>query len=226
MLAACLACSAAAQEGALIGSVVRSDKWNIKRGDHKIEEFTGNVQYRREGRRLRADWAVYDHDQQTLETRGNLKAEEKLSDGTLAALEGEKGFFDRAVGKGWIIGRRPESGVPLLLLRPDGSEQGRGGSQKISWDLPKREISLEGDAWFEEDRGTVHAATARFNHGQKSLELLGRRPVITAQGPNWSAAVQADAFKAVALDGGRRRVTGTGRSHGWIHFPPHASLRP
>ena len=226
LLSALLAAPAAGQEASLIGSVVRSDKWNIKRGEHKVEEFTGNVQYQREGRRLRADWALYDHDQQTLDARGNLKAEEKLADGTVAALEAGQGAFDRAAGKGWLAGRRPDDGVPLILRKPDGSEQGRGWSRRLTWDLPRREAALEGDARFQEERGELHAETARFDHGAKSLTLTGRRPVISARGPGWAAAVQAESLTALALEGSRRRVTGTGRARGWLHFPASGSLRP
>lgn len=226
LLAAALACPVAAQESSLIGSVVRSEKWNIKRGEHKIEEFSGDVRYRREGRRLRADWALYDHDQQTLEARGNIRAEERLADGSEAALTAESGTFDRAAGRGWLVGRSPLDGVPLTLRKPDGSEQGRGWSRKLTWNLPRRELALEGDAWFKEERGEVHAEAARFDHGTRSLTLAGRRPVIDARGPGWAAAVQADAFTALALEGSRRRVTGTGRTRGWIHFPSAGSLRP
>lgn len=226
LLLLCLAAPGPAQENSLIGSSVKSDKWNIKRGDQKVEEFTGNVQYKKEGRRLAADWALYNHDTQRLDARGNLSAEDRLEDGTTASARGEKAFFDRTSGKGWLSGRRPEDPVSLLVVHPDSSEQGRGGAQRIAWDVKERLVDLEGDAWFKEERGEAHAARARFLHTEKKLELSGRRPTIRAVGPGWTAAVQADALSATAIDADRRRVTGKGGAKGWLHFPSNNPLGP
>ncbi|MBI3297485.1 MAG: hypothetical protein HYZ75_04940 [Elusimicrobia bacterium] len=225
-LCAALASGAAAQEPSLIGSVVRSNKWDIKRGAHKVEEFTGDVQYRREGRRLRADWALYDHDQRRIDARGAIRAEERLEDGTLASAEGERSSHDRRDGTGWLVGRGSDDPVRIHLLKPAGGEQGRGRARKLAWDLPRREARLEGDAWFREERGEIRAEVARFYHAQKKLELGGRRPTLSARGPDWAAAVQADQLTGLALDGARRRVTGKGRAHGWIHFPNKGGIRP
>ncbi|MBI5597232.1 MAG: hypothetical protein HY928_14155 [Elusimicrobia bacterium] len=226
LFALVFAAAAAAQENSLIGSSVSSDKWNIKRGDQKVEEFTGNVQYRKEGRRLAADWALYNHDTQRLEARGSLSAEDRLGDGTTATARGEKAFFERLSGKGWLTGKRPEDEVSLLVQRPDGSEQGRGGARRAEWDVKRREVLLQGDAWFKEERGDVQADTARFIHPAKTMELAGRRPVIRAVGPGWSAAVQADALTATAIDDDRRRVSGKGGAKGWLHFPSDSPLGP
>ena len=217
---------ASAQDTSLIGSSVRSDKWNIKRGEQKIEEFTGHVQYKKEGRRLAADWALYNHDTRRLDARGNLSAEDRLEDGTTASARGEKAFFDRGTGKGWLSGKRPEDQVSLLIQHPDGSEQGRGGARRVAWDVKERLVDLEGDAWFKEERGETHAARARFLHAHKKLELSGRRPTIRAVGPGWAAAVQADALSATAIDENRRRVTGQGGAKGWLHFPSNNPLGP
>ncbi len=213
-------------ESSLIGSVVRSEKWDIKRGEHKLEEFTGNVTYRREGRRLRADWALYDHDSQLLEVKGGIRAEDLLEDGTTAVVEGERASFDKAKGFGQLAGRSAEDAVRLLLLEPDGAESGRGRARRVVWDIKGGTFSLEGDAWFREKRGEVWADTARFLRGTRRLELLGRRPVLSAVGPGWAAAVQADSLSATALDRGRRRVVGQGRAHGWLHFPVKGGLQP
>lgn len=226
LFALVFAAAAAAQENSLIGSSVSSDKWNIKRGDQKIEEFTGNVQYRKEGRRLAADWALYNHSTQRLEARGTIRAEDRLGDGTTATARGEKASFERLSGKGWLAPKRPEEQVSLLVERPDGAEQGRGGARRVEWDVRRREVLLQGDAWFTEGRGDVRAETARFIHPAKRLELSGRRPVIRAVGPGWAAAVQADALTATAIDDDRRRVTGKGGAKGWLHFPSNNPLGP
>lgn len=213
-------------DSSLIGSVVRSQKWDIKRGEHKLEEFTGNVTYRREGRRLRADWALYDHDSQLLEAKGAIRAEDLLEDQTTAVVEGERAAFDKARGLGFLAGRSADDPVRIRLLEPGGLEVGRGKARRIAWDLKAGTVSLEGDAWFRETRGEASAETVRFLRGERRLELAGRRPVLSAAGPAWTAAVQADALSATSLGAGRRRVEGTGRARGWLHFPSKGGLQP
>jgi lipopolysaccharide export system protein LptA len=225
-LLALLAAAVWAQEGSLIGTSVKSDKWNIKRGEQKVEEFTGNVVYQKAGRHLKADWALYDHDRKRLDAKGNLTAEERLEDGTSAVAKGDKAAHDQTTGLGRLEGRTPQEGVPFVLKRPDGSEQGRGRADRASWDLKARTVRLDGAVWVKEERGEAQAQTARFLQGAKRLELEGRRPVLTGVGPGWGAAVQADAVSAEALDGPRRRITGKGRAHGWLHFPQKGPFAP
>ena len=220
LLLAALAVLSAGAEESLIGTSVKSDKWNIKRGEQKIEEFTGNVVYKKDRRGARADWALYDHDRRRLDARGALSADERLEDGTLAVARGEKAVHDQANGRGSLEGRTPEEGVRLELKKPDGSEQGRGRADRASWDLKERTVRLDGGVWVKEERGEARAETARFNQAKKRLDLEGRRPVLSGVGPGWGAAVQADAVSAEALSGSRRRITGNGKAHGWLYFPP------
>lgn len=210
----------AAQDTSLIGTSVKSDKWNIKRGEQKIEEFTGNVVYKKDRRHLRADWALYDHDRRHLDAKGALLIEETLDDGSLARARGEKASHDQAKGKGRLDGKTPADGVTFSLKKPDGSEQGRGRADRADWDMKTKTIRLDGSVWVKEERGEARSQTARFLQASKRLELEGRRPVLTGVGPGWGAAVQADSVTAEALDGPRRRITGTGKAHGWLFFPP------
>lgn len=220
------AAAAWAQEGSLIGTSVKSDKWNIKRGDQKVEEFTGNVVYTKDGRQLNADWALYDHDRRRLESRGNLRAAELLEDGTTAVVRGERAVHDQGTGLGSMDGKTPADGVVFRLKKPDGSEQGQGRADRASWDMKSRTVRLEGSVRVTEERGEAQAQTARFYQGAKRLELEGRRPVLTGVGPGWGAAVQADSVSAEALDGPRRRITGKGRAQGWLHFPQKGPFAP
>lgn len=212
-----LASLARAQDFSLVGSSVKSDKWNIKRGEQKLEEFTGNVEYKKAGRSARADWALVDHDKNTVEVNGNIRAEERLADGTAARLSGESARHDRKSGRGTLTA---PGGVRMEVFYPDGSEQGRGRADRAFWNMKEGEVMLEGSAWFKETRGQIWAESARFYHKVKRLELSGRRPVLTAVGPGWTAALQADAVAAEGLPDGRRRVTGLGRARGWLNFPP------
>lgn len=221
-----LAVSVPAQESSLIGTSVKSDKWNIKRGEHKVEEFTGNVVYKKDGRQLNADWALYDHDRRRLDARGNLRASELLEDGSTAVVLGERAVHDQGTGLGGMDGKTPRDGVRFRLQKPDGSEQGQGRADRASWNTKVRTVRLEGSVLVTEERGEAKAQIARFFQGTKRLELDGRRPVLTGVGPGWGAAVQADAVTAEAMEGSRRRITGTGRAHGWLHFPQKGPFAP
>lgn len=217
---------ARAQEGSLIGTSVKSDRWNIKRGEQKVEEFTGNVVYKKDRRQLNADWALYDHDRRHLDARGSLRAEELLEDGTRAVARGERASHDQARGTGSLEGKTSADGVTFRLKKPDGSEQGHGRADRASWDMKARTVRLEGSVAVKEERGEAYAQSARFDQAARRLELAGRRPVLTGVGPGWAAAVQADAVSAEAQEGPRRRITGTGRASGWLHFPQKGPFAP
>ncbi|MDE2291480.1 MAG: hypothetical protein KGL53_05300 [Elusimicrobia bacterium] len=226
LLAALAAAPLRAQEPSLIGSVVRSHTYTIRRGKHEVELLSGDVTYRQGGRSLRADRASYDHTTRRLQADGDIVASDALEDGRTISARGQRAAYDRRSGRGWLAGRDAADPVLFALSAPDGSAEGSGRARAMDWSLSGQEVSLRGGVWYKDPRGEAWAETARFLHGAKRLELSGRRPVLSAVGPTWQAAVQADRIEAVALEGSRRRVTGEGRARGWLHFTERGPIRP
>ena len=79
----------------LAAPVVSSKEWMMRRSPVKEEEFTGDVRYWTYSRFVRADWALYRHDDETWAARGNIRAEHTLPRGRgVCEVFGEKAVFD------------------------------------------------------------------------------------------------------------------------------------
>jgi len=206
----------------LIGSVVRSERYSVRRSPRKVEELSGNVTYDRRERFLRADWALYDHETKELEAKGAVRAEQTLEDGSRAKVEGEKGRYAVRTKRGTVSGRSHSDPIRYSMTeRPGGDSvvSGSGTARSLSWDGQARTILLAGDVRADGPRGSLRAETARYDAGRETLDLDGRRPVFLAREPAWTAAVQADHISAFRKPAGRWLVSGDGAAHGWLYFP-------
>lgn len=182
--------SAAPTRSAAVGSVVKSEKWHIRRKPHRIEELSGNVTYRKEGRFLRADWARYDHKLKVLRAKGRIRVEHPTDDGGMITLRGEHAYFDENLQKGSLKGKDEADSV-----RFERTNEARGSA------------------------GYGRAQVLRFDAAEESLRLEGSRPFVTSKESRWSAAVQADRITIYRGGPEGRRIVAEGRTQGWIHFP-------
>ncbi len=187
--------SAAPTRSAAVGSVVKSEKWHIRRKPHRIEELSGNVTYRKEGRFFRADWARYDHKLKVLRAKGRIRMEHPTDEGGKITLRGERARFDENLQKGSLKGKNEADSVYFERVNEARGATGHGRAQVL-----------------------------RFDAAEQSLRLEGRRPFVTGKESRWSAAVQADRITVYrgGLEG--RRIVAQGRTQGWIHFPREGKI--
>ncbi|MFH2201529.1 MAG: hypothetical protein ABIJ96_00290 [Elusimicrobiota bacterium] len=184
----------AAADGGLspeaVGSVVRSERWNVRRKPHKVEELSGNVTYDKDNRHLRADWALYDHKTKVLQGRGGIRITQETTKGRKIHLTGERGSYDDNSRQGVLSGQTDAD--PVRFKRVDAAGQDIGGAQcrTVHWDAAQEAVSLE-----------------------------GRRPYLRADEPGWSGAVQADRITAHRGTDTGRRIVAEGRTSGWLYFP-------
>lgn len=172
-----------------VRSVVKSDKWHIRRKPHKIEELSGNVTYRQGERFLRADWVVYDHKLKVLRARGRIRIEHPTDEGDKITLRGERAHFDQNLQKGSLEGKSKTDSVRFDRVNKSRNSTGHGRAQVL-----------------------------RFDAAEESLRLTGRRPYVTGRESRWSAAVQADRITVYRGGPEGRRIVAEGRTQGWIHF--------
>ena len=69
----------AAQDTALLGGMVQSDRWIIRK-DKMEEEFIGNVSYKNDIYNIKADYALSRRKEQTFTLKGNVFASQKKDD--------------------------------------------------------------------------------------------------------------------------------------------------
>jgi lipopolysaccharide export system protein LptA len=105
-LAALLLCArpAAADDGAshagkaVVGGVVRSKEWVVRRAPHREEEFIGEVSYSKGSSLLNADWALYKQEPQIWQARGHVRLQRTLPSGGRDDASGDAGQFNEKSG--------------------------------------------------------------------------------------------------------------------------------
>lgn len=237
------AVSAGAEEPArrkLAGLVVRSDDYAIRRGDEVVEEWTGNVLYRRQGQELASDRAERRHARDQWRARGRVRGSWKFKDGSSLKALGEEATHDGVKNSGTL---KPQAGRLLSFeLQAAGQpEPDLGEARELSWDLPADAFRLDGEVRLWGPSGRVWAERAAYDRSQRSLVLSGNRPVLVSgsaalrektapkpkprvetredgsadEGRDWNGAVQADRIEAVENP---RRVLAKGAVKGWVLF--------
>jgi|GEM_PF-1402662 hypothetical protein len=214
----------------LLGSVVRSKEYVVRRAPRKQEEFIGEVRYRREDRKFSSDWALCDHDARQWRARGNVRAESRWEEGGTVLLEGQDAVHDERTGLGRLIGASSRDFVTLTRSGPLktgmatllGSDKAR--ARRLEWDEPARTATLIGDVRLFGPHGDAEAEQALYRHDDRSLTLSGRRPYVAPREKEWSAAAQAETIRAASEP---RTLRAEGAVKGWIHFEkdPMADVR-
>ena len=226
-----------------IGSVVKSDRWNLKRGRGVVEELIGNVLYSREDRQLRSDWALYDHATKQMSARGDIRGYLRLEDGALIRARGEEGAYNTESYEGHLA--TAGLGRPMVLHVTPGA-RGRSvawnpgdagawadscarvkwgtpldvcvNAGRVDWNADTYRAVLSGGVYYRSLKREGWAQTVTQDQVAKRLTLEGRRPVITASEATWDAALQADRVIYERSEKDSRRVRAAGRVHGWISF--------
>lgn len=221
-----LAPGARAQDkSAMMGSVVKSDRWRVIRRPQQIEELTGDVVYEKEGRRLRSDWALYNHDSEVLEAKGGIVLEQKTGENGVFEVRGASGRHERKTGEGRLDGPGEK---PLLFTRKSavGAPVGRGRAGHAAWNTRQERLYLHDDVYYYDEEGDMRAQKIAYDRREESIHLSGGRPVLTGRQKDWSAAVQADAITAYRRVPQGRRVVAEGRTRGWLYFPEAEKKAP
>lgn len=205
----------------LAGLVVRSEDYAIRRGQDVVEEWTGKVSYRHQGREFYSDWAERRHSDDRFHARGRVRGVWKFKDGTVIEAAGEDAVHDGKKNAGRLT---PGAGKLLAFERraPGLPEPDRGESREMTWDVPAGKLRLEGDVRTWGPSGRSWSDRAEYDLGSKTLALSGSRPVLVsgaaalrADREDWNGAVQAERIEASDRP---RRVEAQGRVKGWIVF--------
>ncbi|MBI5883071.1 MAG: hypothetical protein HZB91_08205 [Elusimicrobia bacterium] len=178
----------------LAATFVSSKEWMMRRSPVKEEEFTGDVRYWTYSRFVRADWALYRHDDETWAARGNIRAEHTLPRGRgVCEVFGEKAVFDQKRRTGSLTGKKGY--VDVVLSSPGGGKDfGRAG--RLVWEFDKNVSLLDGVRLWG-DRVEAWADRADYDQVSGVMRLSGGRPVLHKKIGDWTAAIKADTIIAL-----------------------------
>lgn len=200
----------AEEDHRLVGGVVSSREWKVRRAPGKEEEFSGDVRYRNAGTSIRADWALYRHATGIWEARRGVKVTRHMPSGDVVEAEGAEASFNQKSEQGTMTG--PE-GVNILRTPVEG-EPDRGLAERADW-RGKGSVSLSGRVHFWGPRLETWSDRADYDHAAGKLTLAGGRPVLRKLEGDWTGAVKAD---QIAAWDNPRRIAAEGSAKGWIEF--------
>jgi hypothetical protein len=207
-------------EDQLLGAVVRSDQWVVRR---KIgqEEFTGNVSVEQPGRTFKSDWALWDKINQLFFTKGRSYASKKELSGEILEAWSDEGRYNLAdhTGKAWS-----EAGKDVLFKRTTADGQvleGRG--VRANWTGDDKQLHLEQSVRLVGSSETARSESADYFEDARTLELAGGPPVVEYAGVGEVGAMQAIHVTMYPDDG---KLHALGKVHGWVHWTSKEKKEP
>ncbi len=203
----------AAHDGqAVVGGVVRSKEWVIRRTPYREEEFVGEVSYHRGPSLLTSDWALFKHEPQTWDARGHVRLQHGLKSGDRIDVAGETAQYDQKTSRGRLLG--PQGGLVSYSRIPLEGAPDSGSAKRLDWEGQER-IRLTDQVHVWGPRLALWGDQADYETGEGKLTVTGGRPVVHVLQGDWTGAVQGD--KVVALQK-PDRIQADGRTMGWIQF--------
>jgi hypothetical protein len=195
----------------VVGGLVRSREWLIRRAPKREEEFVGDVSYRKGRDLFSADWALFRHDAQLWQARGRVRLEHRFESGDVVTVSGERAEFNQASGRGTLL---PAAGGRVTFVRqpPEGAPD-KGSAAKIEW-RGHDQARMTGGVFVRGPRLELDGDDADYE-ASGELAVSGGRPVLRVLEGDWTGAVQADVL-AVRRD--PETIRADGRTKGWLRF--------
>lgn len=206
------------------GGVVSSKEWRVKRGPgEKEEEFSGDVRYRTGPNVIRSDWALYKHEAQTWQLRGDVRVDRTMDSGDKVQAEGDKAFVTMKTQAGWLVG---QDLVTFKREPADGTAADRGHAKRLEWQGRKR-VALIDEARLWGPRLETWSDRVDYDDDSGEILLSGGRPVLRkfanwSADDDWNGALKGDTVRAWQ---GRRALSADGSVVGWLEFKDVKGLK-
>lgn len=197
----------------VLGGVVRSDKW-VMRKKPPEEEFTGNVSYKNPNYDVKADWALYKRAEESVSLKGNVRAMLK-KESEQTRVKAHSAEYKHKTGEIWLY---PENDKDKVHIFHDDPKQGNWTSVSRTAYIDQKEqmALLSGTARITDGKMHSISREARYFNGTGLFRLTGGRPVVWGIFDKYDFAIQGDKAEASKF---YNTVTVEGRTRGWIRVP-------
>jgi lipopolysaccharide export system protein LptA len=196
----------------VVGGVVRSKEWVIRRAPHREEEFVGEVNYHKGPSLLTSDWALFKHEPQLWDARGHVRLQHTLKSGDRIEVSGETARYDQKTALGRML---PSQDALVSYSRtPLEGAPDQGTARRLEWEGQER-VHLLGQAHVWGPRLEVWGDRADYDAADGKLTVIGGRPVVHVLQGDWTGAVQGDTVTALQKPD---RMLADGNTKGWIRF--------
>lgn len=213
LLAVCFALPVYAQTNkqelsALLGGMVQSDKWIIRK-DKAEEEFTGNVKYENDIYKITADKVLSQRALFTYTLSGNVFAR-RSQDGSTLTLTANKVVFNQKQDYGYAQGTQKKQ-VHLKLYNE--ADIFNLYADKLNFGGKFTGFEAQGDCEINDLDNTLYAGKMTFDTQTQVFTAQESRPLFFGYNADGDYALQADTITADNKNG---IYTAQGRVQGWI----------
>ena len=193
---------------ALLGGMVKSDRWIIRK-DKAEEEFIGNVRYENENYKISADRALSQRSLNAYTLSGNVYAQ-RTQDGQSVSLQASKVFFSRKRDAGYAQGSKKKQ-IKASFSNPNNTFNLY--ADRVDFSNKFSLFQAEGDCELSDINNTLYSGKMTFDVPSGVFTATERRPTLFGFNDDGDYALQADVITADNKNGVYKASGGV---RGWI----------
>jgi lipopolysaccharide export system protein LptA len=195
---------------ALLGGLVQSDRWIIRK-DKNEEEFIGNVRYENDIYKIDAHRALSNRKERTYTIEGNIRAlRSDKKTGERAELKAQKVFYNKPLDFGYAVAAQKKQ-ISIFYDTADNKYKLYGN--KLDFSDKFTNFKIIGNAKLHNIDNKLYAQEIVFNTQNGILRASGGRPVLNGSNEDADYAVQADIITAQTQE---NKYKAQGKVQGWI----------
>jgi len=192
----------------LLGGMVKSDKWIIRK-DSFEEEFIGNVHYENEMYKISADKALSKRKEKTYELSGNVFLSRTENDTTIT-LNAGRVFYNQKKDTGFALSAK-KSQVKIVYTTPENVYTLL--ANKVEFSNKANFFKATGKVQLSDKENTLKAEEITFDRVNGIFEAVSVRPIILGENKDGSYALEADKMIVNTKTG---KFKATGAPQGWL----------
>ena len=192
----------------LLGGMVKSDKWIIRK-DSFEEEFIGNVHYENEMYKISADRALSKRKAKTYELSVNVFLSRTENDTTIT-LNAGRVFYNQQKDTG-IVNAAKKAQVKIVYTTPENVYTLL--ANKIEFSNKANFFKASGSVQLSDKENTLKAKEVTFDRISGVFEALSARPIMLGANKDGSYALEADKLTVNTKTGKSNAV---GNVQGWL----------
>ena len=192
----------------LLGGMVKSDKWIIRK-DSFEEEFIGNVRYENEIYKIFADRALSKRKDKIYELSGNVFLSRTEKDTSLT-LNANRVFYNQRKDTGFAQSSK-KAQVKIVYTTPENIYTLL--ANKVEFSNKANFFKAMGKVQLSDKENTLKAEEITFDRVSGIFEALSVRPIVLGKNKDGSYALEAD---KIVIDTRTERFKATGKTQGWV----------
>ena len=192
----------------LLGGMVKSDKWIIRK-DSFEEEFIGNVHYENEMYKISADKALSKRKDKTYELSGKVFLS-RTEDDTVLTLNANRVFYNQKKDKGFAE-RSNKAQVKIVYTTPENVYTLL--ANKVEFSNKANFFKATGKVQLSDKENTLKAEEITFDRITGIFEALSARPIMLGKNKDGSYALEADKMIVNTKTG---KFNAIGTPQGWL----------